>query len=118
MYNPFLIYIPIKGFIKPIIFNENKIKKQSDQRIRDYFTYIIKYDPYHDYSIFLTELLMDYYTNFMYSDYVKFRDYIDSAKYNFIKDSKFKSVSTFILPRLSERIAQNERTIFTFITDK
>ena len=94
LYNPFLIYIPIKGFIKPIIFNEDQLEKQSDQRIRDYFTNIIKYDPYHDYSIFLTELLMDYYTNFMYSDYVKFRDYIDSAKYNFIKDSKFKSVST------------------------
>jgi len=46
---------------------------------------------------------------------------IDGSKENEVSDAVFgcyplHPISTFILPRLSERVAQNERTLFTFLS--
>ena len=92
LYNPFLIYVPIKGFLKPIIYDEEQLEKQFFQRIKDYFfTFIIV-----DYQkvIIMQELLTNYSPNFLDKEYKKFQQYIEPAVFEFIKDKKFKSYKT------------------------
>lgn len=53
----------------------------------------------------------------MYADHLLFADNYDEGIDQVIYGCyPLHPVSTFILPRLSERIAQNERTLFTFIS--
>lgn len=59
----------------------------------------------------LTLLTKQYIRHPMFSDLS-----IDKVAYVIIESYPLHPVSVFILPRLSERIAQNERTIFTFLS--
>ena len=89
LYNPFLIFLPIKGFNKPIIYVENKLEVQINQRISDYFLNYIRID--YEKNIHYHELLINYYPNFMNKDLKKFQPYIIPTIYNFIKDKKYKN---------------------------
>ena len=89
LYNPFLVYVPIKGFLKPIIYDEEQLDKQFFQRIKDYFFNFIIVD--YQKVIFMQELLTNYSPNFLDKEYKKFQQYIEPAVFEFIKDKKFKS---------------------------
>ena len=52
----------------------------------------------------------------IYSTARMFRDVSDSLSVTIESCFPLHPVSTFILPRLSERVAQNERTLFTFLS--
>ena len=54
---------------------------------------------------------------YLYSGHPLFSDTYEEGIDRVIYDCyPLHPVSTFILPRLSERVAQNERTLFTFIS--
>ena len=89
LYNPFMIYIPIKGFLQPIIFDEGQIEKQFNQRIKDYFFNFIIVD--YQKNIILPELLLNYIPNFLDKEYKKFQSFIEPAVFEFIKEKKFKT---------------------------
>ena len=89
IYNPFTIYLPIKGFNKPIIFDENQLEIQINKRISDYFLNFIRID--YDKNIIYHELLINYCPNFLTKDLKKFQSYIIPTIYNFIKDKKYKN---------------------------
>ena len=89
LYNPFLIYLPIKGFIKPIIYDEKKFEIQINKIISDYFLNYVKID--YENNIHYHELLINYYPNFLNKDLKKFQSYISPNVYNFIKDKKYRS---------------------------
>ena len=89
LYNPFMIYLPIKGFNKPIIYEDNKLEIQINQRISGYFLNYVRID--YEKNIHYHELLINYYPNFMSKDLKKFQSYIIPTIYNFIKDKKYKN---------------------------
>ena len=92
LYNPFIIYIPIKGFLKPIIYDENQLENQFNQRIKDYFQNFMFIDSRK--NLILDELLINYNPNFVYKELKKFQPYINPTIFSFIKEKKFKSVIT------------------------
>ena len=91
LYNPFQIYMPLKGFIKPIIFDENQLENQFKQRIKEYFNKFIEINKN---IIFLPELLIEFYHDFIFKDYKKFQSLINPELYTFIKEGKYKSFSS------------------------
>lgn len=72
----------------------------------------------------------DFWTDFCQKNETRFNDLIERFKVNGILDKNddataqtavkgcypLHPISTFILPRLSEKVAQNERTLFTFLS--
>jgi hypothetical protein len=72
-----------------IIYVENKLEVQINQRISDYFLNYIRID--YEKNIHYHELLINYYPNFMNKDLKKFQPYIIPTIYNFIKDKKYKN---------------------------
>ena len=89
LFNPFMIYVPIKGFLKPIIIDEFQLEKQFNQRIKDFFINFIIVD--NKKNIMLPELLINYAPNFLDKEYKKFQNFIEPAVYEFIKNKKFNS---------------------------
>ena len=89
LYNPFIIFVPIKGFLKPNIYDETQLEKQFNQRIKDYFFNFIIVD--YQKIIIIQELLTNYAPNFLDKDYKKFQSFIEPAVFEFIKDKKFKT---------------------------
>ena len=89
LYNPFLIYLPIKGFNKPIIYEENQFEIQMNQRISTFFQKFLRID--YDKNIHYHQLLIEYCPNFMNKDIKKFQPYLIPTIYNFIKDKKYNA---------------------------
>ena len=90
LYNPFLLYLPIKGFNKPIIYDEKQFEIQINKIISDYFLNFVKIN--YENNIYYHELLIKFYPNFLNIDYKKFQSYIIPNIYNFIKDKKYRSI--------------------------
>ena len=91
LYNPFVIYVPIKGFLKPIIYDENQLENQFNQRIKEYFANFVSID--YQNNIILPELLLNYNPNFLYKEHKKFQALIPPSLYESIKDKKYKTFS-------------------------
>ena len=91
LFNPFVIYVPIKGFIKPIIYDENQLEKQFNNRIKEYFNNFVGID--YQKNIIMPELLLIYNPNFMYKEYKKFQMFIQPSVFDFIKEKKYKSIN-------------------------
>ena len=89
LYNPFMIYLPIKGFNKTIIYEENQFEIQMKQRISNFFQKFLRID--YDKNIHYHQLLIEHYPNFMNKDIKKFQPYLIPTIYNFIKDKKYNS---------------------------
>ena len=83
------IYVPIKNFIKPVIYEENQLENQYNQRIKEYLSAFITID--NNKNLIMPELLLNYNPNFIYKELKKFRPYIETSVYNFIKEKKYKS---------------------------
>ena len=87
LYNPFMIYIPIKGFLKPIILDEN-INDQLNERIKQYLSNFIIID--NEKNITLPELLVNYQPRFICKEYKKFQFYLNENVYKLIKEKSYK----------------------------
>ena len=87
LYNPFMIYIPIKGFLKPIILDEN-IESQLNERIKQYLSNFIIID--NEKNITLPELLVNYQPRFICKEYKKFQFYLNENVYKLIKEKSYK----------------------------
>ena len=88
LYNPFMISLPIKGFNKPIIYEECQFEIQIKKTISDYFLNFLRID--YDKNIHYYELLTEYCPNFFNKELKKFQIFIIPTIYNFIKDKKYK----------------------------
>ena len=89
LYNPFMMYLPIKGFNKPIIYEEYQFEIQINKTISDYFLNFLRID--YDKNIHYYELLTEYCPNFFNKEIKKFQTFIIPTIYNFIKDKKYKT---------------------------
>ena len=89
LYNPFMVYVPIKDFIQPIIYDQLKLEEQSNQRIKEYLNTFISIDNKN--NIIMPELLINYVPNFLDKEYKKFQSFIEPSVFEIIKNKKFKS---------------------------
>ena len=88
LYNPFIIYLPIKDFLKPIILEANKLEEQFAERIKSYLLNYIIIDK--DKSITIPELLNNYQQRFICKEYKKFQSYMNESIFNLLKEKKYK----------------------------
>ena len=86
--SPFMIYLPTKEFLKPIIFYENGLENQINNRTSEYLNKYIYKDEAN--NIILPELLTDYSTRFLYKEYKKYQYLLNGNLYNLINDKKYK----------------------------
>ena len=86
--SPFMIYLPTKEFLKPIIFYENELENQINNRTSEYLNKYIYKDEAN--NIILPELLTDYSTRFLYKEYKKYQYLLNGNLYNLINDKKYK----------------------------
>ena len=86
--NPFVIYLPTKEFLKPIIFNENELEIQMNKRIEEYLDKYIYVDE--SKNIILPELLTNYNSRFLYKEYKKYQQILKEDIYSLIKEKKYK----------------------------
>ena len=88
IFNHFLIYLPIKDFIKPIIFEENNLEFQLNERMKQYLSNFIIVDK--EKNITIPEILNNYQPRFICKDYKKFQCFLNESFYNLIKEKKYK----------------------------
>ena len=86
--NPFIIYLPTKEFLKPIIFNENELENQMNKRTEEFLNKYIYLDESN--NIILPELLTNYNSRFLYKEYKKYQQILKGNLYNIIKEKKYK----------------------------
>ena len=86
--SPFMIYLPTKEFLKPIIFYENELENQINNRTSEYLNKYIYKDEAN--NIILPELLTNYSTRFLYKEYKKYQYLLNGNLYNLINDKKYK----------------------------
>ena len=85
--NPFVIYLPMKEFLKPVIFNERDLEIQMKKRIEEYLKKYILIDESN--NIILPELLTDYNSRFLYKEYKKYQNILNVNLYNLIKEKRY-----------------------------
>ena len=95
LYNPFMIYIPIKGFLKPIILDETKLEFQLSERIKEYLSNYLLID--NENNITLPELLNNYQPRFICKEYKKFHSLLKEDIFYLIKGKNYKrnSINNF-----------------------
>ena len=86
--NPFIIYLPIKDFIKPIILESDNLEEQMSERIKQYLFNYINVDK--DKIITIPELLNNYQPRFICKEFKKFQPYMNDSVYNLLKEKKYK----------------------------
>ena len=85
---PFIIYLPTKEFLRPIILFENELENEINKRVAEFLNKYIYVDELN--NIILPELLTNYSTRFLYKEYKKYQQYLGGNLYNLIKDKKYK----------------------------
>ena len=88
IYSPFMIYLPTKGFKKPVILEEKTLDSQINEIVRDYLNEFIIIDKFKD--IIIPELLYDYQPRFLWKDYKKYQSFLKGSIYSFIKEKQYK----------------------------
>ena len=89
---PFIIFLPIKKFLSPSLYNEGNIEKEINIRITNYIDkYIYIDDKKH---LCCSELLLKYDSNIFGKGLKKYESFFNSDKYNFIKDKKYKKINS------------------------
>ena len=91
IFNHFLIYLPIKDFIKPIIFEENKLEFQLNERMKEYFSNFLVIDK--ENNINIPKILNNFQPRFIYKEFKKFQPFLNESIYNVIKEKKYKGTN-------------------------
>ena len=86
--NPFVIYLPTKEFLRPIILNDNELEIQMSKRIEEFLDKYILIDDSN--NIILPELLTNYNSRFLYKEYKKYQQIVKGKIYNMIQEKKYK----------------------------
>ena len=86
--SPFMIYLPTKEFLGPIIYNENELENQINKRTSEYLNKYIYIDEAN--NIILPELLTNYSSRFLYKEYKKYQQLLNEKLYNLINEKKYK----------------------------
>ena len=86
---PFILYLPITGFLQPIIYNEDNIENDINKRIKEYLNknvYIDKNNCLRCYDLFRFHL------DICGKDLKKFEKFFKPELYSIIKNKKYKKL--------------------------
>ena len=86
---PFILYLPITGFLKPMIYNEDNIENDINKRIKEYLNknvYIDKNNCLRCYDLFRFHL------DICGKDLKKFEKFFKPELYSIIKNKKYKKL--------------------------
>ena len=91
-YIPFLLYIPIKKFLSPSLYDENNFENQVNLRIKKYIMKFIYIDDKK--HLCCSELLLKYESNIFGKGLKKYESYFKQEIFTNIKEKKYKKINT------------------------
>ena len=89
---PFLLFLPIKKFLSPSIFDDANFEKQINQRIDRYINIFIYIDEKN--HLCCSELLLKYESSFFGKGLKKYESFFKPNIYTNIKDKKYKKINS------------------------
>ena len=89
---PFILYLPIKKFLYPSLYNYDNIEKQINLRINNYINKYIYIDGKN--HLCCNELLLKYESNIFGKGLKKYETNFKPEIYNNIKEKKYKKIDT------------------------
>ena len=87
---PFILYLPIKKFLYPSLYNYESFEKQINERINNYINKYIYIDEKN--LLCCSELLLKYETNIFGKGMKKYESNFQPEIYNNIKNKKYKKI--------------------------
>ena len=106
-YTPFLLYLPIKKFLSPSLYDETNFENQVNLRIKNYINQFIYMDEKK--HLCCSELLLKYESNIFGRGIKKYELFFNPEIYNNIKEKKYKKLD-------SQKITWNLN--FDYLTEK
>ena len=91
-YTPFLLYLPIKKFLTPSLYDENNFENQVNLRIKNYINQFIYMDEKR--HLCCSELLLKYESNIFGKGLKKYETFFKPEIYTNIKEKKYKKVDS------------------------
>ena len=91
-YTPFLLYLPIKKFLTPSLYDENNFENQVNLRIKNYINQFIYMDEKR--HLCCSELLLKYESNIFGKGLKKYETFFKPEIYTNIKENKDKKVDS------------------------
>ena len=85
---PFMLYLPVKSFLKPSLYYEENIENDIDKRIKDYLNKFVSIDK-KNYLIF-SDILLKFNANIFGKEIKKYEKFFEKNLYEIIKNKKFK----------------------------
>ena len=89
---PFLLFLPIKKFLSPSVFDDVNFEKQINQRINKYINELIYFDDKN--HLCCSELLLRYEANIFGKGLKKYESFFKPNVYANIKDKKYKKINS------------------------
>ena len=87
-YIPFLLYLPISGFLGPSLYDEINFGKQVNKRIKEYLFKFFKINQTN--NIEYNELLLDFNKNIFDKELNNYEMFFRKGLYEYIKNKKYK----------------------------
>ena len=91
-YIPFLLFLPIKKFLSPSLYDETNFDNQVEQRIKKYINKYIYIDEKK--HLWCSELLLKYESNIFGKGLKKFESFFKPGIYSKIKEKKYKKIDS------------------------
>ena len=88
---PFILYLPIKGFLKPILFNEKNIEIDINKRMKEYFDKYIVFDKNN--YLWYNDLILKFYSNIFGKEINKYEKFFKPELFKVIKNRKYKQTN-------------------------
>ena len=89
---PFLLFLPIKKFLYPSLYDETNFENQIKMRIKNYLDKFVYFDEKK--HLICTELLLKYDSNIFGKGLKKYESYFNPDIYTRIKEKKYKKVDS------------------------
>ena len=85
---PFLLYLPIKSFLRPTIYYEGNIENEINKRIKEYLNRFVTIDKKN--YLCCCDLLFKFNSNIFLKELKKFEPFFKPELFNAIKNKKYK----------------------------
>ena len=87
---PFILYLPLKEFLKPTLFKEENLENEVNIKIKDYIHKYITLDKKN--YLLCSDLFFKFYSNIFGKEIKKYEDFFKPELYNVIKNKKYKKI--------------------------
>jgi hypothetical protein len=85
---PFMLYLPIKFFLRPSIYYEENIENEINERIKDYLNKCVSLDKKN--CLIFSDILLKFNANIFGKEIKKYEKFFNKQFFEIIKDKKYK----------------------------